>query len=351
MNQHLRSLTRLALVSVVALGAASAAYAAVWNVNPAGTGDAPTIQAAFDLAAPGDVIVLAPGAYQDDNTRNISGYFFQASNTSAVAHMSPGVSITSSGGPLVTFIDGDGARHGLVCADVGNVTVSGITFNRCRTNGFGGGVNKWGGGFLAYRSAVTIENNRFVDCVADEVGGGGGLLVQGGFGTIVRDNLFLRNSAEDGGGALEMFETSGEVSNNTFVENRALGQGGGALVINRTGVDVFNNIFAFNTVFGGGTGGAVLCLNDNSVASGCNLFWGNQAPDVTACNILIGQDDNLEADPLFCDPQSEDYSLMVGSPGSPEHPSGCGLRGAYPVGCGPVSVSPQSWGKVKGMYR
>jgi hypothetical protein len=350
-NRHLRSLTRFALVPVTALGITSVASAAVWNVNAAGTGDAPTIQAAFDLASPGDEIVLAPGTYQGDNTRDISGYFFQASNTSAVAHMSPGVSITSSGGPLVTLIAGDDVRHGLVGADIANATISGITFSRCRTNGFGGGVNKWGGGVLVYRSAVTIENNRFVDCVADNIGGGGGVLVQGGFGTIVRDNLFLRNTAEDGGGALEMFETSGDVSNNTFVQNNAFGQGGGALVINRTGLDVFNNIFAFNTTIGGGFGGAVLCLNENSVFSGCNLFWGNQAPDVTACNIVIGLDDNLEADPLFCDPQVEDYHLMTGSPGSPDHPSGCGLRGAYPVGCGPVSIAPQSWGKVKGMYR
>ncbi|MBZ0267861.1 DUF5123 domain-containing protein [bacterium] len=349
MKARLRYTRQLVLATLGLLGAASAVSATVWNINPGGTGDAPTIQAAFDLAAPGDAIVLAPGTYQDDNTRSINGYLFQVSNTSAVAHMSAGVSITSSGGPEVTFLDGEGIRHGLVAADIGDCSVSGITFQRCRTNGSGGGVEKWGAGFLVYRSSVTIENNRFIDGVAINNGGGGGVVVQGGLGNIVRGNLFLRNTADDNGAGLDMFQTSGEVHHNTFVQNNALGQGGGALLINGTGLEVHHNIFAYNTTTGNGS--AILCLNSNSVTSSCNLFWGNDVPVVTTCNIVIGQDENLEADPLFCDPANEDFTLMASSPAGPDYPSSCGLRGAYPVACGPVSIATQTWGKGKGMYR
>ena len=58
-------------------------------------------------------------------------------------------------------------------------------------------------------------------------------------------------------------------------------------------------------------------------------------------------DDN----PLFCDPDSDNYMIRSDSPASPDHPSGCGLRGALPVGCGPVSVESLSWTTIKSLYR
>ena len=63
-----------AFAFTLSLGVASPVEADVWNVNPQGTGDAPTIQAAYDLATAGDVIILAPGTYVDSHTRTINGY-------------------------------------------------------------------------------------------------------------------------------------------------------------------------------------------------------------------------------------------------------------------------------------
>jgi hypothetical protein len=342
----------IALPLCVVLQGASSALAVVWNVNPAGTGDAPTIQAAFDLASPGDVILLAPGSYTADNTRSILAYGWLTYSTSAVAHMSPDVDITSSGGAEVTFIDGETVRHGLVGADLGSVEVSGISFVRGRSNGDGGGTEIWGGGFLAYRSTVLLEHNRFVDCVANDDGGdggGGGALLQGGSNCVVRFNLFLRNFGSDLGGGLELFETSSaSVSNNTFVDNVAE-RSGGALLINNTTADVSNNIFASSD--GGFDGGAVGCLNATTVTSSCNLFWDNTPSDVNACTIVIGVNNNSVGDPLFCDASADDYTIATISPAAPTDPSGCGLRGAYGVACGTVSVVAETWGGVKARYR
>jgi Right handed beta helix region len=144
--------------------------------------------------------------------------------------MSPGVSIRSSSGPNVTFIDGEGLRHGLVGTDLGSPTIEGITFLNCRTQGVGGGGEKWGGGLLLFNSSADISGNRFVECVAGNGadGGGGGIFLYSGSGTEIHDNVFLRCSATDIGGAMEAVFPSGlDIHNNTFVDNDCLDTGGG----------------------------------------------------------------------------------------------------------------------------
>jgi hypothetical protein len=43
--------------------------------------------------------------------------------------------------------------------------------------------------------------------------------------------------------------------------------------------------------------------------------------------------------------------LHSDSPCAPENSGGCGLMGALPVGCGPVSVREMSWGRAKSLFR
>ena len=56
-------------------------------------------------------------------------------------------------------------------------------------------------------------------------------------------------------------------------------------------------------------------------------------------------------DPLFCAPELSDWTLHQGSPCLPEDPLGCGLIGAFGQGCGPVSIEPETWARIKGRYR
>lgn len=51
------------LLCVAFLLPADSVLARTWYVNPGGTGDVPTIQAAVDTAKPGDDMLLAPGTY------------------------------------------------------------------------------------------------------------------------------------------------------------------------------------------------------------------------------------------------------------------------------------------------
>lgn len=330
---------------MLAVCSATPVLGAVWHVNPGGTGDAPTIQAAFDAASPGDVIELAPGTYIDSHTRTIQGHSVPQTTTS-VAFFSPGVSITSSGGPAVTIIDGQNDRHGLFAVDAGAVSVSGITFHQCAR----AGGEIWGGGLMFHRSEPLVENCVFRACDGHA---GAGVMVSQGANAIIRFNTFVNNTSTDLGGALEIFAhpSVAVVENNTFVGNVA-DRHGGAVLINSSTAQLSNNIYAWNTV--GTSGGAVACLNSAVVSGECGLYWGNAAPEgsnIDACGVAIGENHNIVADPLFCDPVTGDYTISSGSPARPGDPSGCGLRGALPVACGPVSVYSVSWGRLKSGYR
>ena len=72
--------------------------------------------------------------------------------------------------------------------------------------------------------------------------------------------------------------------------------------------------------------------------------------DMTVDCRFIGVSNNIIADPIFCNAGLDNFTIQTNSPAAPNDPSGCGLRGALPVGCGTVSVQATSWGQIKGKY-
>jgi hypothetical protein len=273
-------------------------------------------------------------------------------NTTAIAFMKPGVPIVSSGGAAVTTLDGELARHGLVGADLGSVEIRGITFEDCRATGTGGLASFTGSGVMILRSSPTVRENVFRRCLALGDGGASGLYLIEASGGVVTHNLFVDNIAGDIGGGAGILQCVGTtIENNTFVRNLAM-DGGGAIEINLSQIAFSNNVLAHNVA--DTQGGGLLCLGGSTTTGGCNLFWANAAPaggHVAGPCLVVGSDDNLVADPLFCDSGDDDFSVRSDSPAAPGHPSGCGPRGAFGVGCGPVGVEASSWGKIKSRYR
>lgn len=328
----------------------AAAPAAVIHVEADGSGDYPTIQAAIDAAVAGDVVELGPGDYTGNVSRVIEGNI-----ANAVAHLKSGVTLQSANGPALTRIDGEGSRHCLVGQFLDPSTVvRGISFIYGYASG-GGGNGAWGGGVLVIDSAPTFEGNRFRDCYA--LGGGGFLSRRdfGGVGPTMLGNLFLDNTAGDLGGGLEIsFAASCVVEGNTFVRNHTFSQGGAGLLINASAGTVDRNLFWTNVATGGAGGVTFISGAGASSTGSCNVFWNNQGdgdPNVTGGGIVIGANDNIIADPLFCDPGKGDFHVSTISPCAPTAPSGCGLIGALGVGCGPVGVEETTWGELKAAYR
>ena len=100
--------------------------------------------------------------------------------------------------------------------------------------------------------------------------------------------------------------------------------------------------------------GGLLCLNGSQVTTECNVWWNNTSPndDHWTFGCVADTDpNNTIADPVFCDPSSSDWTVRSNSPAAVTDASGCGQRGAFGVGCGPVSIEAESWGSIKAQYR
>jgi hypothetical protein len=202
--------------------------------------------------------------------------------------------------------------------------VEGNLFRRNST-GFDGG-----GSFIALgpRGFVTVMENRFEDNHAGDHGGG---LFVGSLSArahIVR-NVFLRNRADGldlgetgSGGGLNLTQTSGSVSGNTFLDNQGWtesGDGGGAIeleYISRVhlteGLEIRDNIIA------GSRGGAILVnAIDALVTLGRNLMWDNGPVETVNLSggVPIGWGSELiRADPLFCNQGAGDVRVSANSP-------------------------------------
>jgi hypothetical protein len=150
----------------------------------------------------------------------------------------------------------------------------------------------------------------------------------------------------DNSGALRWFSAPGTCRNNTLYGNSVASPGdrGAALsIISGLGaVDFSNNVIAHS-----GPGSAVW-LQAVGQTNACNVFWDN--PDGNVVGMPLDES-TIYADPQFCDPESNDFTLMSGSPCLPENSNGCGLVGAFGGGCGTVSVTPETWATIKSKYR
>jgi len=74
-------------------------YGRTWQVNPDGTGDAPTIAAAIDSVADADIIQLADGVYTGDGNRDLTN------QEKAI------VIVSQSGYPAACVIDCQGSAN------------------------------------------------------------------------------------------------------------------------------------------------------------------------------------------------------------------------------------------------
>lgn len=377
----IRSCGLVALVLSLAAALPADTRAATRVVRPDGSGDHPTIQAAVDASAPGDVILLEDGVYTGDGNRDldcgINGITIRSRSGDPAACV-----IDCAGGQWDTphrgfvFAAGSGARiegltvtNGQALGDAlpvgagGAVLCTGGTprFANCV---FVGNQAEFGGAFAALDAKPVLVDCRFRGNTAEQ---GGAVFGRGSSPRLV--GCSFDNNAGFDGGAVACRGSSVELDSCRFVSN--LGYTGGALS-GREGADFritdgwFQANFAtiggavylagstielkrctlvINTAGSGGCilgsqgsvvrlghsiiafsqqGGAMDLDGDSRPEVRCSLLYGNAEGDWTgALAALRGQDGNLWQDPRFTAPGQGDFSLAPDSPCRHGRP-GCG---------------------------
>lgn len=215
--------------------------ARTYAVDAEGTGDFPTIQDAFDLAAPGSVIELADGIYSGDGNRDLD--FNSTTFTLRSASGNPEQCVIDCGGSFTENHRGIRFNPGAE----GPSLISGIGIR----NGYAGDqltdgpFDRQGGAIRINGGQLTISNCIFENCGTESEGGA---LAGGAFPLELIDCSFINNWSD--GGAAGAMEIGGgadiRMTNCRFEGNTAAGADGGAIRIVISSLEARDCVFTDN---------------------------------------------------------------------------------------------------------
>jgi pectin methylesterase-like acyl-CoA thioesterase len=345
----------IGLLSVLLLALPATAQATTYVVNPSGTGDFPTIQAAINAVVNGDVIELTNGTFSGPGNRDID-FVGKAITVRSQSDMPSTCIIYPDGSvsaPFRAFIFENGEGSGSI--------LRGVAIR----NGYD---RNSGGGILCNSSSPTIENCMFTGNQAGSIpysftGYGGAVACVGLCSPSFIDCLFLDNEADfnsTGGAVYCDAECSAEFNGCTFIRNGA-DAGGGVHTRTLCNISIIGCTF-YDNYCGAGTGGGVYVGEncyvefENTIIANSSLgeavgFDPMGAADLSCCDFYgnaggdwtgfiageLGSNGNISEDPRFCNPGSNDLTLHSTSACAPDNSGGCGQIGAHPVACYPTT--------------
>jgi hypothetical protein len=374
----------IVLTIAMAAGSAMQASAVTHHVNPEGTGDFPTIQAAINASSAGDTIQLCNGTFTGAGNRDID-YLGKAITVISQTGEPEGCIIDCQGTYEnqhrgFHFHRGEGPDSRLVgvsiingyysndtdCQPGGAILCSDGSAPRVSNCFFWGNDASFGGAVACIDSAaITIEECVFLDNGAycynmPGSGAGGGLGCTATATALVSRCGFADNGAYAGGAVHLTGTSSASFDYCTFAHNVGAHYGGGVATSGGAQLSMSNCTLVDNDIGGFGSGianwsNARATVENTIIAFGCCAHAVVGGVDLACCDIygndggdwvgdIAGQygiNGNISEDPLFCDAAMDDFRLEDDSPCAPEnHPDGwdCGLIGAWPAGCGPSAV-------------
>jgi hypothetical protein len=332
-------------------------------------GDRPTIQAAIDVAVPGDTVVVAPGTYFENIDFN-----------------GKAIEVKSAQGPATTIIDGSNVRPAATfdSGETNAAVLRGFTLQHGRAQhavtfpSDGGGVHidaasptiignvvtlnmacGAGGGIAAEFSSAIIQDNVVRTNTQDPGcggGSGGGGIFVGGAGSVrVTGNIVENNSWPSAGpGGVGLNAAGTPTLHNNIIRNNSAFSGGGIFAYNQSDAVWTQNLVYGNTSTNGnaiqvefappaGTQGPTIVNNtfadqvmtigfvettrfyNNILAGGLHcdpsytptppvLAYNNADFLTGSCSSAIGTNGNISADPMFVSVAAGDYHLQPSSP-------------------------------------
>jgi predicted outer membrane repeat protein len=235
---------------------ATPCWATEYVVYPDGSGDFPTIQAAIDAAASGDIIELADGVFAGNGNRDI------------VFRGRPIVVRSASGDPQLCTINCEGSEADphwgmrLNAGETALTVLDGISI----VNGYG----VFGSAVYCASSSPTVRNCRFVANTVTLYGGAASCWTGA---PAFLSCYFADNRAVERGGAVFCFNDGNAVLRDCVFEGNTARSGGAIACAEGGDAIVVRGTFVGNTA---GWGGAVDCDRSAPRLSGC-VFEGNTA--------------------------------------------------------------------------
>jgi len=258
------------------------------------------IQAAVDVAVPGDEIHVATGTYTGVNDY---GGLAQAVYISKTLTLRGGYTITNwtTADPEAnpTTLDAQGQGRVLYITGEISPTIEGLWITGGDAAGLGGShaPEDGGGGMYVITAKATISNNWVFNNTADEGGGlylwesdamlsdnsvtsntadqGGGLYLYGSNATLSSNNISSNTVGYDGGGLYLLFSRA-VLTGNTIISNTAR-SGGGVYLRYESDATLKSNTIASNAASDRG-GGVALYARSDTTFSG-NTVSGNTADE------------------------------------------------------------------------
>jgi hypothetical protein len=284
----------------------------------------PTIQAAINAAAPGDVIVVAPGTYTGPGNRDLD-------------LMGKAITLRSAGGAATCTIDAsdpNAGHHGIVISrgESRATVIDGFTVR--------GGSQFNGGGILVSSASPTIRNCVITGNTCGCWGAGVYAQSSGASPRLVNCQIVGNYSAAEGGGVFSS-DSAMVVENCVIADNHAGNVGAGACVFGGPALFVNCRVTGNDAFYyGGGAylwgGRMVNCTiaNNTSYYQGAAAYMGNGA---TIANSIIWA--HTGTDPVY-GTGSVTYSIVQGGM------AGAGNRASDPLfvnaAAGDYRVSPFS---------
>jgi nitrous oxidase accessory protein NosD len=265
------------------------------------------IQDAIFASLSGDTILVYPGLYHENidftgKTIVVGSLYLTTRNQGYVD------STIIDGGfhdPVVTFVSGESNQ----------AVLTGFTIRN--------GNSGYGGGIRCLASSPTIGMNKIIQNIAfqdegnDSYGYGGGIYSVSG-SPVIEYNVFSENHAQsNGSGIFLAYSPSLSLRNNLFAYNtggRCLG------IFYESFIDIENCVLSNNTT-------GIHCNSSDLKVNNC-IIRNIQQPEIvdhsysieiTYTNIRNGWpgEGNIDADPLFRDPENDDFHLMSTECGDP----------------------------------
>ena len=244
---------------------------------------------------------------------------------------------------------------GAICIDGGSSLITNCVFDSNSAN-YGGAIYL---GSAGGDTEPLIQQCTFTGNSADLAWNGqGGAIYLTNVSTNedcrINNNTFDGNSAPNGG-AIYFSTSSPEVSGNLFVNNTGSTNASALYIYNYDGPTISNCTIANNTgpeaVYCYGFNGTVEPVFINTIIWDSDSSFGFQDtsqanPIISYCNLdsgfpTTGTDggSNISIDPLFCSPDSGNYTLAENSSCVAAGANGSNV-GAFGVGCGSIHIGP-----------